>query len=590
MGDVKIQFGRTLKQKLSIMTLLSTLVPLLFLGLLSYTIASNLTEEKATMSGEDTLQQLKTYLEFMVQDVENMSVFLIGNKEVQEYLLKPERNFIEKDSITGFLTNLAFSKKYIANINLKAENDGEIVSTTAKKQTANQNIFELNPGDHNEKSKRWSSLDMDLTATGFQRLLTFSRSIRSLHEFREIGQLAISLDQPFISNHLQQTSLGGNGFILLLDENDHIIAGPRDEWLNSHVRNHIANVELMEDEHGFYKGGTKDDQKTILYANLANVDWKLVGVIPTKEYRSENSYFLVLLTGAICFAMLLGIGLVLFLTQKVIAPLTELTRALKKSSPEEPVSKLPVNSNDEVGQLIKSYNSLNKQIEQLMDQVKLNESLKKEVDLLALQAQINPHFLYNTLSSIQWMALMNKDSKTAEMVSSLSDFLRFSLNNGKEFCAVSQEIAHVENYVNVQSIRYPDKFDVQIEVDPALQTKLMLKLLLQPLIENAMLHGILKKEGIGKITVFAELHDKRMTFTVTDNGVGMNDEQLKTLCTKISSDKELFNPDQGTSGGFGLRNVQKRLVLHYGENAGLKINSKEGKGTEISFTIPVLEE
>ena len=266
------------------------------------------------------------------------------------------------------------------------------MSTTAKKQTGDQNIFDHNSGDHNNKSKRWSSLDMDPTPTGFQRLLTFSRSIRSLNEFKEIGQLVISLDQPFISNHLQRTSLGGSGFILLLDENDHIIAGPRDEWINSHVRNHIANVELMEDEHGFYEGGTKDDQKTILYANLANVDWKLVGVIPTKEYRSENSYFLILLTGAICFAMLLGIGLVLFLTQKVIAPLTELTRALKKSSPEEPISKLPVNSNDEVGQLIKSYNSLNKQIEQLMDQVKLNESLKKEVDLLALQAQINPHF------------------------------------------------------------------------------------------------------------------------------------------------------------------------------------------------------
>ena len=139
------------------------------------------------------------------------------------------------------------------------------------------------------------------------------------------------------------------------------------------------------------------------------------------------------------------------------------------------------------------------------------------------------------------MALMNKDSKTAEMVSSLSDFLRFSLNNGKEFCAVSQEIAHVQNYVNIQSIRYPDMFDVQIEVDPALQTKLMLKLLLQPLIENAMLHGILKKEGIGKITVFVEMYDKQMTFTVTDNGVGMNDEQLKTLCAKISSNKEIFN-------------------------------------------------
>ncbi|MGV2806466.1 sensor histidine kinase, partial [Clostridium perfringens] len=139
-------------------------------------------------------------------------------------------------------------------------------------------------------------------------------------------------------------------------------------------------------------------------------------------------------------------------------------------------------------------------IVKLTDEVKLNESLKKEADMHALQVQINPHFLYNTLSSIHWLALMNQDVKIAEMVGSLSDFLRFSLNNGQEYCTIQQEIMHVRHYVNIQTIRYPEKFKFEVHVEEELYQHTMLKLLLQPLVENSMLHGILSRDGMGTIT------------------------------------------------------------------------------------------
>jgi two-component system sensor histidine kinase YesM len=245
-----------------------------------------------------------------------------------------------------------------------------------------------------------------------------------------------------------------------------------------------------------------------------------------------------------------------------------------------------VGSPDEIGKLAESYNMLGMHIEKLKKQLIHNETRKKEADMRALQAQINPHFLYNTLSSIHWIALMTEEKRIADMVGALSDFLRFSLNKGKEFCPVHQELAHIRNYVQVQSIRYPDKFDVDIVVDPELQNHYMLKLLLQPLVENAMIHGIQKKEGKGMITVYVERQANRMGFLVLDDGIGMSEEQLQAVRGNLNPPADQLAPE----ASYGLRNVHERLQLHYGPEAGLVIESKEHEGTRISFTIPILEE
>jgi two-component system sensor histidine kinase YesM len=204
----------------------------------------------------------------------------------------------------------------------------------------------------------------------------------------------------------------------------------------------------------------------------------------------------------------------------------------------------------------------------------------------ALQAQINPHFLYNTLSSIHWIALLTEENRIAEMVGALSDFLRFSLNKGKEYCTVSQELAHIRNYVQVQAIRFPDEFEVDFTIDERLNETYMLKLLLQPLVENAMIHGIQKKEAKGIISIYAEQKGSLMSFKVMDDGIGMSEDQLKTV-------RESLNPQKGlpaSDASYGMRNVHERLQLHYGPESGLIIESRLYAGTCVSFSIPILED
>lgn len=585
--------GRSLKHKLSLLIIISVLVPVLSLGLFSYNIAAGLTEEKARNSGMNTLRQIGAYLENMVSDVENQSLFLIGHPDVQNYLKTPERNLLRQTSIINLLTTLSISKPYIANVIIESNTDKPPVSFKSVVHSEFLDITETVPNYYALFPKWWSSVHLQVTSDGRNDVITMSRPIRSTQKYYDIGTLKISLLQSVISNHLKQAGLEGGGIVLLLDENNRILAGPDGYSTQLGLEDFYPGIGPFDGGSGFFDYGDNSERKSVLYYSMENVGWKLVGITPVQAFKAENEYFLTLTAVAVSLAMLFVIAFVLFLIQKVTNPLSQLTRYLKRYSPDEPLPTLPVTTIDEVGQLIITYNRMSSRIVKLTDEVKQNEALKKEADMSALQAQINPHFLYNTLSSVHWMALMKGDAKIADMVGSLSDFLRFSLNKGQEYCAISQEILHIDNYVNIQTIRYPDKFEYEADVPSVLLDRRMLKLLLQPLIENAMIHGILTREGKGRISVRAWEEGDNITFSVADNGIGMNAARLgelrERMGTALASGLMETSAEGASSSpagsSYGLRNVHNRLLLHYGPESGLHIDSEEGIGTTVTFTI-----
>nr|WP_306813102.1 sensor histidine kinase [Paenibacillus soyae] len=523
----------------------------------------------------------------MVSDVETLSLYLIGHDEVQSYMRTEERNALKQTRIANLLMTLSISKPYIANVIVESSFDKPTIAYKSVTASSWSDITLLYPNYYTEFPKWWSPVHMQETSSeGIRDVITMSRPIRSTKKYDYLGMLKISLLQSVISDHLKQGGLEGGGIVLLLDGGNRVLAGPDEYEKNASLETYFPGMKSFRANSGWFEYGTGPDEKTVLYYDVPNVEWKLVGIIPARAYKSQNHYFLTLTAVAVSVAALFVIALVLFLIQKVTKPLSQLTKFLKKSSPDEPLPTLPVTSIDEVGQLVISYNRMSSRIEKLTDEVKQNESLKKEADMMALQAQINPHFLYNTLSSVHWMALMKGEGKIAEMVGSLSDFLRFSLNNGQEYCTVNQEILHIDNYVSIQSIRYPDKFRYEADIPSALLERKMLKLLLQPLIENAMIHGILKREGAGRIAVRAEADGDNITFVVEDDGVGMSAERLEELRGRIAGRLDADeNGGMQARGSYGLRNVHNRLLLHYGPEAGLRIESAAGEGTRVTFTI-----
>ncbi|BBI33430.1 cache domain-containing sensor histidine kinase [Cohnella abietis] len=580
--------ARSLKRKLSFLLLTSILVPLLSLGFFVYETAAMLTEEKSKQTGMNLLRQIDTNLEFVLQDVEGMSVFLIGQKDIQSYLDKDGIYGNKQTEIIGFLTNLLFSKEYISDITIYPQNGLSLLSTST---ILHSGYYDKNGQNRHQfpakSTKAWTSLYENKTTLGLKKVISFIRPIRDTNTFQEKGTLMISIDEEAISKYLKRSNIESSGFVVLLDNENRVISGSQRTWLNRYITEFYPGIEFNDGESGFGNYGAGTDKQTVLYYTVPKVGWKLVGFIPFREYTAQNRYVLLVTAAAVGVAIVLIAALILFFVQRVTRPLLSLTNYLRQVNPDEPFPTYTVTSYDEVGQLMHSYNKLSDRIERLTEQVKINESRKKEVDILALQSQINPHFLYNTLSSIHWMSLMNKDQKTAEMVSSLGDFLRFSLNQGLDYTPVKQEVDHARNYVRIQSIRYPDKFDVHFLIDPAMLDHKMLKLLLQPLIENALIHGLQKQEGKGKMYVHAGIQGDRLIFAVQDEGIGMDQDTLRKIEAGLNDTVE---PHSGERGSYGLSNVHQRLLLHYDSESGLHIQSIAGKGTKVTFSIPIREE
>ncbi|WP_434751797.1 sensor histidine kinase [Paenibacillus amylolyticus] len=600
----------SLQRKLSVVVTASMIVPLLALGLFAFLFASRITEEKTKLSGMDTLKQVEANLRYMLQDAENLSIFLIGERDIQQYLSRNEDDDLDRIDILGRMTNLAASKKYIANIAIYPGRFNAALSTATWYEADGERIFNPTlPSRHADK--RWTGVYPVRNYAGIQNVITLIRPIRSIHDYRPIGWLAISLDEKMISKGWPALGLGqGEGRLELIGNTGDILSSMDKSRLGLHVSDLEPGLitRIQKGHSGTTTYGEEEHKRTVLYYPEEMTGWKLVGTVPYEQYKSENSYILILTAVAVALSALISGGLVWFTVRRVTRPLLLLNRHLSRIDPKRPLPLFRAESDDEIGKLGESYNLLGTHIELLKEEIIRGEARKKEADLRVLQAQINPHFLYNTLSSIHWIALMSKENRIADMVEGLSDFLRISLNKGQDYCPVAQEIAHIQHYVRVQSIRFPDQFVLHYIVDPALEQRMMLKLLLQPLVENAMIHGIQKAGRQGTITIMIQKDTvvERMNILVLDDGAGMAADKLQQLqASLVPADESSMLPSGSHSegkqsakqlehslsdGGYGLRNVNERLLLYYGTDALLEVNSREDGGTRISFSIPILEE
>ena len=241
----------------------------------------------------------------------------------------------------------------------------------------------------------------------------------------------------------------------------------------------------------------------------------------------------------------------------------------------------------ELKELGEQINQMADRLETLIDQVRQKQDNLSRAELRTLQAQISPHFLYNTLDTIVWQAESGKGDEVVRLTRSLSDFFRISLSSGADWIPVSQELKHVSAYLSIQKTRYRDILDYEVDQPEGLEEIYMLKLLLQPLVENALYHGIKNKRGGGKISVRVSRQNRMMTFTVADTGRGMTPEQLKALEENLQAESPTVQAalEPGHSG-FGMRNVDMRIRLYYHKQTGLMIRSGP-QGTEISFIIPI---
>jgi two-component system sensor histidine kinase YesM len=321
-------------------------------------------------------------------------------------------------------------------------------------------------------------------------------------------------------------------------------------------------------------------------------DYMLFEVQQADQQYAENQsrfnrwiiVYLILLPGVIGFS----IGAAWIISASIYIPikkLQDLTTTITKNDLQALLSRENV---DEITELGMSFNIMTGKIRELLDfKVREQENLKK-AELKALQAQINPHFLYNTLDTIVWMAESNQTGQVIEIVRALSSFFRIALSRGKDWIPISQEIEHVRSYLHIQKIRYRDILDYEIEVDQSILDGTILKLTLQPLVENALYHGIKNKRNGGTIQVQARKADQnRVLLVVQDDGVGCTPYKLSKIQERLNDETQEISQEDGA--GFGLANVNQRIKLYYGPQYGLSVASEYHQGTRVTVTIPLRE-
>jgi two-component system sensor histidine kinase YesM len=307
-----------------------------------------------------------------------------------------------------------------------------------------------------------------------------------------------------------------------------------------------------------------------------------------QQYQEmQNSFiqwtliYIALMFGAIGFSVFAAVAI----SRSIYIPIKKLHDVTTTITKNDLQALVTHNNVDEITELGISFNIMIERIRELLDaKIKEQENLKK-AELRTLQAQINPHFLYNTLDAIVWMAELKKTDQVIEIVRALSNFFRITLSKGKDWISIGEEIELTKNYLTIQRMRYQDILDYKIEVDEAVVDDTILKLTLQPLVENALYHGIKPKRGGGTITVRAKQKSNgQVLLEVEDDGVGCTPYTLGRIQQEINSEADEITLEEG---GFGLANVSKRIKLYYGKQYGLSIDSQYHEGTQITVAIPV---
>lgn len=268
----------------------------------------------------------------------------------------------------------------------------------------------------------------------------------------------------------------------------------------------------------------------------------------------------------------------------IIQPISQLNQATEKIAQGDFKARAQADSDDEVAELAASFNKMAGSMQSLIDKVKEDERKMRKADLRLLQEQIQPHFLYNTLDTIVWLIESNEPDEAVTMVVTLSDFFREILSKGKEFISIKEEEKHISSYLQIQEMRYRDILEYDIQLDQVIYKYQILKLTLQPVVENALYHGIKYKRAKGCIHIHGEKEGDIIRLTVRDDGVGMDEEELEQLCQQIEK------PCQETEKGFGLANVNERIHMYFGPEYGMKIQSQKGKGTTVEIVIPAILE
>lgn len=527
---------------------------------------------------------IDSYMDYML----NISSIIAANSDVSYYLYntqQPEEELKEeKERILSQFKTIRNSRNDIYNIAVVADNGRSILNEGEDQFTEYIDVREQSWYQAALSTKNLiaisSSHVQNAIKSSYKWVITLSRPLVNYKTGENDGVFFIDLNYNAISSLCSNNNIGGSGYIFILDENGNIIYHPQQQLMYGGLKTENID-EIMSSTKDHFQSEEGDKLYTISKSDMTG--WTVVGAAYTSELLKNNKQAQMMYLLVAGVLLLGGIAISSIISREITKPIRQLRDSM--SMVEEgrfDKANVPVTASNEVGSLSKSFNVMTERIHTLMEQNVYEQKQKRKNELKALQAQINPHFLYNTLDSIIWMSEAGRNDEVVLMTSALARLFRQSISNDKEQVTIAEEIEYVRSYLTIQKMRYKDKLEYSIDVSPEINHVMIIKFALQPLVENAIYHGLKYKETKGNLSIRGYVRGKKAYITIADDGVGMEEAALEHIFDETKKEHK--------SNGVGVPNVQKRLKLYYGQEYGISYISRKGVGTVATVTVPLEEQ
>ena len=401
----------------------------------------------------------------------------------------------------------------------------------------------------------------------------------------ESGVLLVDMSFNGIAQVCREVELPNGGYVYLVSREGELIYHPRQQLIYAGLleENNVAAAGYSD---GTHEESFQGKAREVTVKTVGYTGWKLVGVVPSESLWDNYGQLLLFFLFIVFFSVFLLVFVNLRLSAWITAPMKKLDRAVKELEAGRETVDLKVDGPYEVEHLSRSIQSMVSTMRHLMDDILQQEEQKRRSELDVLQSQINPHFLYNTLDSVIWMTENGRTEDAVVMLTSLARLFRISLSRGSNIITVAEELEHARHYLTIQKMRYKNKFSADLSAEDGVESLYTIKLIVQPILENAIYHGMDYADGDGKICVRAFREGEDTVIEVADNGLGMPEEVVERLLDQGSA----YAAAGSKGSGIGLRNVHRRIQLTFGREYGLTILSEPDDGTVVRIRLPALDE
>ncbi|HIZ64939.1 MAG TPA: sensor histidine kinase [Candidatus Blautia pullicola] len=413
--------------------------------------------------------------------------------------------------------------------------------------------------------------------TGEKNRICVAKAVLDLDTMKPMGYINIVYENSYFADILEDNSTEYSAASYIVDSRGRINVTNNEKYLGTSFPMDMealrisdkSRYDMLSSTQAFYYVGDK----------MPN-GWTLVQTVSVEEFYKNLNHQILMAVIVVLTVLGISVLFVWIATSRIAKPTRELMDSMKTLGKENKYPRVHVVSQDEIGMIGTEYNKMAENIETLIEKVYKMELTQKQAELEFLQMQINPHFLYNALDTISWMALGKGNGEISEMSIALAELLRATIKN-ESFIPLQEEMTTVKDYLFIQEQRFGDKISVSYQVEERASRCQVPNFILQPLIENAIIHGLEPKIGNGSLSVKISIREKRLFFVIEDDGVGMTEEEIRKLYESCKA--------EDTKQSIGLKNVYRRLLLCYGEESRLNIQSKQNEGTKIYFSIPLQE-